>query len=114
MARWAPRGRWSSRGPSTARWCWRWSRASCAACRSERAMNQPLHVMSLRNVIAFGGPDTTILGWFAHMDRARFRVSRATFDTPGRPDESFLARLREDGHDTWRIPWGERKSMVAA
>ena len=76
-------------------------------------MSKPLHVMSVRNVIAFGGPDTTILGWFAHLDRSRFRISLASFDNPGRPDSDFLARLQEDGVETHRIPWGGLIRMFA-
>lgn len=69
-------------------------------------MSKPLHVMSVRNVIAFGGPDTTILGWFAHLDRTRLRVSLASFDNPGRPDREFLERLEALEVETCRIPWG--------
>lgn len=77
-------------------------------------MTDRLHVMNLRNVIAFGGPDTTLLGWCAHIDRSRFRVSVTSFENPGAPDARFLERLRARDIETHSIPWGRRKRLIAA
>jgi glycosyltransferase involved in cell wall biosynthesis len=74
----------------------------------------PLHVLHLRNVVAFGGPDTTLLGWCAHLDRAGFRASLASFENPGAPDAEFLRRLNALGVPTYSVPWGRRKRLVAA
>ncbi|RIL07165.1 MAG: hypothetical protein DCC71_04110 [Proteobacteria bacterium] len=77
-------------------------------------MGEPIRVLSLRNVIMFGGPDTTLLGWYAQIDRSRFDVSLASFENPGAPDADLVRGMQERGVRTFSVPYGERKNVVAA
>ena len=75
-----------------------------------------IKVLSVRNVVSlgFGGPDTTLIGWYEKIDRSRFDVSVACFDNPGDPAAELLAPLERIGVPAFTIPWGRRKNIIGA
>ncbi len=77
-------------------------------------MNNRLNILSLRNVIAFGGPDTTLLGWYDRIDRDRFNVSLACFDNPGSPENDLMQPIADLDIPTHLIPYGKRKNVFAS
>jgi glycosyltransferase involved in cell wall biosynthesis len=77
-------------------------------------MSDRIRVLSLRNVVMFGGPDTTLLGWYAQIDRTRFDVSLACFENAGEPQADLVRGMHELGVRTFTIPYGERKNVFAA
>jgi glycosyltransferase involved in cell wall biosynthesis len=77
-------------------------------------MSGPIRVLSLRNVVMFGGPDSTLLGWYAQIDRDRFDISLACFDNPGEPQADLVRGVRDLGIRTFTIPYGRRKNVFTA
>ena len=77
-------------------------------------MRERINVLSLRNVVAFGGPDTTLLGWYRRIDRDRFDVSLATLENEGDADRQLVAPLRELGVRTSSVPYGRYKNVPGA
>lgn len=68
-------------------------------------MNGPVEVLHVRNCHAFGGPETTLLGWLDHVDRSRFSCRVALFKERDGLDEAFRAPLLAHGHPVLDLPW---------
>lgn len=68
-------------------------------------MNKPLTILHLRNSIAYGGVETTMLGWLNAVDRSRFRCPIALFTEQDQAEEAFRGPLSTHGHEILTVPW---------
>jgi glycosyltransferase involved in cell wall biosynthesis len=73
-----------------------------------------INVLNVRNVYAYGGSDTALLGWCKAIDRATFDVSVALFDNGDGAEAYALSSARALGLKTFQIPGGRRRRLWAS
>src|SRR6188768_3174718 len=71
-------------------------------------------VVNVRNVYAYGGSDSALLGWCSAIDRSAFNAPLALFENADGAEETTLARARQMGIETFLIPGGRRKKLWAS
>ncbi len=69
------------------------------------AMTEPTTVLWVRNSVAFGGVETTMLGWLDHMDQSRFRCPTALFKNRDGIERAYGDPVAAHGHEILDLPW---------
>lgn len=77
-------------------------------------MHQPVTILHVRNSVAYGGVETTLLGWLDHIDRTRFHCPVSIFKNSGGSENAFLGPLKSHGHEILYLPWGSARSFFKA
>jgi glycosyltransferase involved in cell wall biosynthesis len=68
-------------------------------------MTKPVTILHVRNSIAYGGVETTMLGWLDAVDRSRFRCPIALFSERNNAEEAFRTPFAAHGHEILNVPW---------
>ena len=68
-------------------------------------MTQPVTILHVRSSVAYGGVETTMLGWLDAVNRSRFRCPVALFTERGNAEEAFRVPLASHGHEILPLPW---------
>lgn len=71
-------------------------------------------VLQIRNSIAYGGVETTMLGWLDNIDKELFSCPVALFQNKGNSEDAFARPLRQHGHEIIDTPWAPRRNVKAA
>ncbi len=74
----------------------------------------PETILHLRNSIAYGGVETTMLGWLDGVDRSRFHCPIALFSERDGAEDAFRAPLAGHGHEILPVPWHPGRRFRAA
>ena len=77
-------------------------------------MKNKVNVLSIRNVIMFGGPDTTLIAWYAGIDKERFNIVLGSVENSGTEDAMLVDAMEANGIATRSIPYGPWKNLFAA
>ncbi len=68
-------------------------------------MTKPVTILHVRNSIAYGGVETSMLGWLNNVDRSRFNCPVALFTERNDAEAAFRNTFRAHGHRVISVPW---------
>ena len=68
-------------------------------------MNEPVTILHVRSSVAYGGVETTMLGWLEAVDTSRFHCPIALFREPNNAEEAFRKTFAAHGHEIFSVPW---------
>lgn len=77
-------------------------------------MTEPLTVLHVRNSIAYGGVETSMLGWLNAIDRSRFNCPLALFTERDDAEAPFRETFSSHGHQILSLPWHPGRTFRAA
>ena len=77
-------------------------------------MTEPTTVLQVRNSVAFGGVETTMLGWLSHIDKQRFRCPVALFSNRDRCEDAFRIPLQQHDLEILDLPWWPGRQFFKA
>ncbi len=75
---------------------------------------QPVTVLQIRNSIAYGGVETTMLGWLDHIDTSRFSCPVAIFMNRDNTQDAFVKPLIKHNQEVLEVPWAPNRNVKAA
>ncbi len=76
--------------------------------------SKPVTVLQIRNSVAYGGVETTMLGWLDNINKEKFSCPVALFLNKADSQEAFAGPLRKHGHEILDIPWAPGRNVRAA
>ena len=68
-------------------------------------MTKPVTILHVRNSIAYGGVETSMLGWLNSVDRSRFNCPIALFTEHNGTEAAFRDTFCAHGHRVVSVPW---------
>ncbi len=74
-------------------------------------MTPRITVLNVRNVYAYGGSDTALLGWCGAIDRTAFNAPLALFANADGAEQQTFDRAKQLGIETFLIPGGRRRRL---
>ena len=77
-------------------------------------MANPTTVLQVRNSIAFGGVETTLLGWLDNIDRKRFNCPVCLFQERDGREIALRKPLTKHGHEIIDLPWWPGRQFFKA